>query len=300
MKGKDEVLVGLLATVAVIVLLGGTYWLARGTFAGGYDLYTVVSWGQGVETGRKVLLAGVPIGRVEDVELRMEGTLVIHMMIEDKYKIPRGSSAGVVPVGFFGDQNVAITPGAIRTEFHEEGDTLPSAKAGPTPADVIAGADSVTRSLQAIMAGLHRELIDAGAIAQLRNTLASTNELVVRISSIAAKQSEELSSTMSSFRKSVAAVDSIKVDSTMRNLVLASAEIVSVMQGLERTGLQLSNIAGRLERGEGTAGKLLADTTLYTDLRSTVTNVNSLITDFKLNPRKYLDLSFSIFGGRRR
>ena len=46
-----------------------------------------------------------------------------------------------------------------------------------------------------------------------------------------------------------------------------------------------------LERGEGTAGKLLRDTLLYNDLRNVVTHVDSVLADLKANPRKYINLS---------
>jgi phospholipid/cholesterol/gamma-HCH transport system substrate-binding protein len=47
----------------------------------------------------------------------------------------------------------------------------------------------------------------------------------------------------------------------------------------------------KLDRGEGSAGKLLTDTLLYRDVRRLVGTVDSLMTDFKKNPRKYINLS---------
>jgi phospholipid/cholesterol/gamma-HCH transport system substrate-binding protein len=46
-----------------------------------------------------------------------------------------------------------------------------------------------------------------------------------------------------------------------------------------------------LERGEGTAGKLLRDSLLYNDLRGLVGQVDSVLVDLKANPRKYINLS---------
>jgi phospholipid/cholesterol/gamma-HCH transport system substrate-binding protein len=300
MKRQNEVLVGILTTVAVAILILGTYWLARGTFAGGYDLYTVTDWGQGLKTGQRVLFAGVSIGYVEDVELRMEGKLVIKMVIEEKYHVPKGSTAAVQPVGLFGDMIVAVTPAGPSDEVHAEGDTLPPGKPAATPADVIAGADSVIRSVRAILAGVQSQLIDAGAITELRNTLTNTNRLVLQLTSIAATQSAELSATMGSLRRTVAALDSAELDSTLGNFNRASANLAALTEGLERTAQRLSATVAKLESGDGTAAKLLNDPGLYNDLREVTTNLSTLVTDFRANPRKYLDFSFSVFGGRRR
>ena len=53
--------------MAVIVLILGTLWLARGKLKPGYPLYTRFAWGQNLKQGQPVLLAGVSVGYVGDV-----------------------------------------------------------------------------------------------------------------------------------------------------------------------------------------------------------------------------------------
>jgi phospholipid/cholesterol/gamma-HCH transport system substrate-binding protein len=53
---------------------------------------------------------------------------------------------------------------------------------------------------------------------------------------------------------------------------------------------RLDSLLARLEAGQGTAGKLLSDTLLYSDLRRVVQHVDSLMADIKKNPRKYINL----------
>ena len=55
---------------------------------------------------------------------------------------------------------------------------------------------------------------------------------------------------------------------------------------------------GRIERGEGTFGKLSKDDALYTSLNKTVENLNGastdlreLLQDLKKNPKRYVKLS---------
>ena len=50
-------------------------------------------------------------------------------------------------------------------------------------------------------------------------------------------------------------------------------------------------MAGRIERGEGTLGKLTTDDSLYVNLNHAVANLNQLTTDIRANPRKYLSVS---------
>ena len=57
----------------------------------------------------------------------------------------------------------------------------------------------------------------------------------------------------------------------------------------------LKNIAGGLERGEGTAGLLLKDEKLYQNLNTMSAEVTKLLYDFRQNPRKYLSVKVAIF-----
>ena len=58
-KRRDELLVGLLLLVAVVLGIGGTIWIARGGLASGYPMFTRFKWGSGLKQGQPVLLAGV-------------------------------------------------------------------------------------------------------------------------------------------------------------------------------------------------------------------------------------------------
>src|SRR5512138_3292820 len=132
MKRRDEVLVGILLTVGVIIAVLGTIWLVRGGFSRGYPLYSRFKWGAGVKQGQPVRLAGVQIGVVSDVELDPKGTILIKMSIENRYNVPRNSQAAVVPVGIFGDQEIALIPESPSPIFFAKGDSVPPAppKAG--------------------------------------------------------------------------------------------------------------------------------------------------------------------------
>ena len=59
-----------------------------------------------------------------------------------------------------------------------------------------------------------------------------------------------------------------------------------------RSGIgELDRVVGRLDRGEGSLGKAMTDSTLYDDLRETLKNTNQLVKDIQKNPKRYLKLS---------
>jgi phospholipid/cholesterol/gamma-HCH transport system substrate-binding protein len=290
MKRRDEVLVGILLTIAVAIGVMGTIWLLRGGFKSGYPLFAVFKWGANLRVGQPVRLAGVQVGFVEDVALRNNGTLLTRMNIEDEYRIPEGTTATVVPVGIFGDVEIALNPIGPNARSVPEGDTVPTGNAPPGLPEITAKADSVASVAIDVSRRLQTEMVDSGGLAELRRTIASTNVLVAQLTRVAAEQSRQLTETQVQLRRTLAAIDSASVDSTVRNFQVTSRNVAAMTDSLVTTTSKLNSTLARLDRGEGTAGKLLTDTLLYRDVRSLVTRLDSLTLDFKKNPRRYINL----------
>ena len=290
MKRRDEVLVGILLTIGVIVAVLGTIWLVRGGFSSGYPLYSRFKWGAGVKQGQAVRYAGVQIGVVSDVELDPKGTILITMSIEDDFQVARNSLAAVVPVGIFGDQEIALTPSEPSAIYFNAGDSVPPSQPKPGIPELTARADTISKRLDDVAKTVQIELVQGGGISDLRKSLASVNELARSLGVIAAEQSRQLTLTQTRFRNTVAALDSVQLDSTMRNLQATSRNLAVFTDSLQGTAAKLDAILAKADRGDGTIAKLLNDPGLYYDLRRLTTRLDSLTLDFKKNPRRYINL----------
>lgn len=297
MKRRDEVLVGLFLILGIVVLVLGSIWLARGGLSSGYPLHARFPWGQNLKQGQPVLLAGINVGYVDDVELRDDGFLETTFRIEEGRRIPKSSTATVIAVGLFGDVAIALTPEGVGEPgftpggpAFEPGDTVPTGKPEASIGQMLTRADSIAASVQALTAAMERELIAAGGMRDLRRTIANTQQLTAQLTAIAAEQNRNLSRTMASLQRSVSALDSAEVGATLTNFRQASSNVESLTGELRTTTTRLNGVLASLENGNGTAGKLLTDTLLYADLRRLTTRLDSLTLDFKNNPRKYINL----------
>jgi phospholipid/cholesterol/gamma-HCH transport system substrate-binding protein len=290
MKRRDEFLVGLLTAAGIIIAILGTVWLSRGGLRQGYPLYAEFQWGAGLKRGQPVLLVGVNAGYVDRVELHQDGRLVTTMRIDNEYRVPLGTTATVVAQGIFGDRAIALTPVAPNPVAHQPGDTIPTGVPEPGIAELMRTADSIARSVQAVTQTMERELVAGGAITDITRTIRNTNRLIAQLSTTVETQSRQMSATMANLQRSTAALNPAAIDSTVRNFQTASANTVELTNDLRRTNEQLSQVLARLDSEEGTAGRLLNDPALFQDMRSLVTRLDSLTTDFQRNPRRYINL----------
>jgi phospholipid/cholesterol/gamma-HCH transport system substrate-binding protein len=288
MKTRDEVLVGLLLAVTVVVAILGSLWLARGGLSKGYPLYAKFPWGAGLKQGQPVLLVGVNVGYVDEVDLHQDGILVTTLRIGNDYKVPLGSKATVIPNGIFGDQAVALTPAKPNPQSFSAGDTVPIGPSTPGIAEITSKADSIARSVNLVTTALQNEMVAAGGLHDMRLALSGTNRLVNEFASIAAEQSRQLTATQTSLRRTMGAVDPQKVDSTISNLRAASANMTEISSQLKATSARIDLLIAKVDSGNGTAAKLLNDPGIYNDTRALLQRMDSLVADVKKNPKRYI------------
>ncbi len=291
MKRRDEVLVGMTATVAIIALVIGSLWLARGGLQQGYPLFARFTWGAGLKQGQPILLAGVNVGYVESVDLLPDGVLIVKMRVRKNYHVPKGTTATIEPNGFFGDQLVALHPTRPNPETFHPGDTLLSGRPTPAIGDVLARLDTVMGHISVLSQGLRTELVDRNGLADIHKTVTAATTLVAQLTEVARKQNEELSKTQASLRRAASAIDSTRVDSTLRSFAGAASSVSALTKELQVTTGRLNATLAKLNEGNGTASQLMNDPKLYNDVRSLVTRLDSLTAEFKANPRKFIKLS---------
>lgn len=108
------VLVGLAAVAYLTVKLGG------GSLLGGdvYQLEARFTNISGLNPGANVVLAGVPVGRVESIRLEPEEyTAIVTLSIGSEVRLPTDTMASVKTTGLIGDKYVALSPGAEEAYF---------------------------------------------------------------------------------------------------------------------------------------------------------------------------------------
>ena len=83
------------------VAIGGSYEVnARFTNVGG------------LRPGNQVFIAGVPVGRVEKIELNSQYAAIVHMNVREDVRLPTDTIASVKTSGLIGDKFIALAPGA--------------------------------------------------------------------------------------------------------------------------------------------------------------------------------------------
>ena len=143
--------------------------------------------------------------------------------------------------------------------------------------------------------------MDSGFKRNLEGTMANLNSTTGSLSRLVGSKEKELKSTLENVNKfsKMLADNSASMSKTVTNLgkitdTLSAADIYGSINKLKSTLENTSKMLDNMNKGKGTAGQLLTNDSLYTNLSNSLESLNNLLIDFKANPKRYVH--FSVFG----
>jgi phospholipid/cholesterol/gamma-HCH transport system substrate-binding protein len=297
-NGKSvELRVGLVVLAACVLLVLGLIWVKGVRFDQTRYRYSVIFPNVGtLEKGDEVSVSGVPKGKVEDIRL-FQGDVLVTVNLTRDVVLKKDARFTVMNVGLMGERFVAVQTGHSDTlldlskpirGYYDTGIPEVMGRMG----EMIDMVKSVAQSLDRVVGTKSSQDSMLKIIDNLREITQKTNDLLDLNRSRFDQTMADLSYTSSEL-KDMVADNKDKVATAVDNFSSASEKLHGITASLDSLSTSLKDLAFKLENGQGTLGQLLNDTTLYQQLRNTSENVDSLISDIKRHPKKYL--KFSVF-----
>jgi phospholipid/cholesterol/gamma-HCH transport system substrate-binding protein len=303
---SKEIKVGLLAVVALVALAVGFNFL-RGSnlLSSDRTYYAVYPKVDGLNVGAPVILNGIKVGQVKNLELQPENNNAIRASLELDKGIQLGDSTKAGLSGsLLGSKTITLLLGKNSKEFNG-GETLKTTTAVSITDIVQARAtvllDTVNSTLSHINGFLNKD-----AQTNIQGTLVGARQSTEALQSlIAANQANinqitrNLAQMSAALNKSTVKLDRIASNFSQLSDSLKSAPVGPALRNLNSTLVEaqtsLKGVSTALNDKTGSLGKLINDTLLYNNLNATAASSNALISDMKANPKRYVH--FSVFGG---
>jgi phospholipid/cholesterol/gamma-HCH transport system substrate-binding protein len=298
-KSRLEIKVGLFVLVGLALLGVMMVQFSKGTsaFRGTYTLKLHASNVGGIKPRATVLLAGVQVGSVRDVELDKSGKGVT-MMLEIYKDAPIYKDARFVieQAGFLGDQYVSVIPAEITADTVEKftgGETV-ECQAPFDLQEVARGAagfikrmDDTAKKLDASVTDLRAQVLNAQTLSTfgvaLTNMRAFTEQALGAISdinSLVATNGSQVSLAVSNFVRFSGELDQLGL-SAQDILATNAVRISDATKNIDEMTVTLKAVAADLQAGRGLAGTVLQNQELATSVQAIAANL--AITTSNLN-----------------
>jgi ABC-type transport system involved in resistance to organic solvents, periplasmic component len=301
MKLSNEIKLGMAIFAAVIVFVGGVIYLRGVDFQKReYTLTIFYNNVNGLQEGNPITIAGLSVGKVEDMKL-VGTAIAVKVQIQNKVQFPLDSKAYIKSSSLMGGKLIAITPG-IDSQMLHNGDTL----TGSYEADLTELTSTLAPISSNVLGILERvnTTFDEKTRHNIQSILDDVNRSSTELERIIHDEGQRLdfaignfgtfSSNLSRFAlnlDSMALSQRTNLDTSMATIRVVAYNLHQASENLRSTTQSLDIVLNKIERGEGTLGKLVHEEKLYNDIDSLASNLNLLVKDLRENPGKYVKVS---------
>ena len=289
---KTEVKIGLMGIVALVALYFGINFLKGiNMFSSNEVYYISFSNTKGLAKNSPVFADGFKVGTVSDIlyDYNHPGQVVVEISTDDDLRIPKGSSAQLDEAVLGGCTLNMLLATNLR-EAYQPGDTIQGsyvsglmAKVGgmvPQLEQVVSKVDTLVTTLNTLLSNPNLPLIlqNAELITE------SLNSSSAQLNSLLGNDIPKMAGTFTQAGENV-----VTLTDKMNQL-----DLKATLDNVNQTLSSVHNMMEQIQSPDGTLGKMMSDPELYDNLNHTVQSADSLVTDLKAHPKRYVH--FSVFG----
>ncbi|WP_166965266.1 MlaD family protein [Yeosuana marina] len=300
MKITKEVKTAILVLLGIVLFIFGFNYLKGKNLFESNDLYYTEFDYNGLSTSSVVTVKGNTVGKVQEINYEYKtGKTRVAFSVSDQLKFSKNSIVKLYQTGLMGGNALAILI-SNDGEQAKPGDVLKSkvevgliTSLSKNFSGVSTDLNATLKTTDTLLGNINKIVIDESdrglqqTIAELNTTLKSFKQLSNSANGLISKNDENIAIILENFK------------TTSQNLSQLSAELKEAnlddtLKKLNTTVVSLNTVLSGIENGEGSMGKLLKDDSLYSNLEGASLQLEQLLQDMKLNPKRYVH--FSLFG----
>ncbi|MFQ3180648.1 MAG: phospholipid/cholesterol/gamma-HCH transport system substrate-binding protein [Polaribacter sp.] len=302
---SKELKTGIIAIIIIAISIWGFNFLkGQNLLASGSRTFKVeyVEIG-GLTKSSAVTINGLKVGKVDNIEFdtseEKRGQLIVTFIVDNDFEFSNQSIVKIYSPNPISGSNLAVIP-SYEGEIAISGDLLEGEieeslfnsigeRLNPLQQKierVIVRADTLFSGVNEILNdktinGINNSVSNlSGAITDIRKTIKSVNLMI-------ADSQENLKITLEN-TKNITQNFSKMSDS------ISSVDFNEIITKADEAVTNFNNMSKKINAGEGTIGKLINDKKMYDNLEAATRELEQLLRDIKLNPKRYIH--FSIFG----
>jgi phospholipid/cholesterol/gamma-HCH transport system substrate-binding protein len=265
----------------------------------GYTVHGFIRDATGLATHSRVTIAGIPVGSLDAVKLE-RGEARLDVKVQNDVVLYDNATLGKKSTSLLGESAVVLTPGTPDHRKLRDGDEIPNIVTETSPADVMQEVKEIADDIKQVTQQLARSLgtnqggqnitailqnlADAtDAInATVRENRDAIRESLGNIAQITQNTNPELAKILENLR--VVSQDVRDMMASNQTPGGQQGDLRDTIEHLDRSSKSLESalghvddITGRIDRGEGTVGRLTKDEALINEVQGVAEGVNDYV-----------------------
>jgi phospholipid/cholesterol/gamma-HCH transport system substrate-binding protein len=293
MKISKEVKTGILVLSGILLFIFGYNYLKGINLFESTNVYYTEFDYNALNKSSPITVNGNNVGKIQDIIYDYNsGKTRVSFTVNDALKFSKNSIIKMYETGLMGGNGLAILI-SNDGELAKPGDELKSevelglvTSLSKNFSGLSDDLDSTIKSTDTLMVSLNKLVNDNSesglkrTIEELNYTLKSFKNTSNSVNSVISKNEANITAILDKFK-------TMSNDLSVLTADLKQANIGATIESLNKTLGSMNNILATIDKGEGTLGKLLKDEGLYNNMEGATKEMEALLKDIKLHPKRY-------------
>ncbi|MAS30747.1 MAG: ABC transporter substrate-binding protein [Flavobacteriaceae bacterium] len=302
MKLSNEIKTAILVLSGILMfIIGFSYLKSNNIFSSDRTFFAIYDDIEGVSVGTPVTVSGFNVGSIQDISFYQNTMdILVKFRVENKVKFSKNSVAQIYETGLIGGKALAILPN--NGPLAQSGDTLRSSvapgltelvndKLSPLQEKIestFVSADSLLKNIN--------NVLDVNSQNQIKESFSQLSDLAINLKESAENLNSIINSNEIKINDIVSNIDNFS--SNFSSLSNSFSDVELIIGNLTKTSNNLNSIIDEISSGDGTFNQLIYDDSMIKSLNEASNNLNLLMEDLRLNPKRYVH--FSLFGKKNK
>lgn len=292
--------------IAVLTIVSGTMLYTGFNFLKGSDTFSRINYYSvyynnvdGLVAGNPVYVNGFSVGQVKNLELTSDNRVKVLLQVASDVSLSDSTVAKLMNGSLLGGKSIVLVP-KKGNKILVDGDSIASF-AEPGMADVLMNkAEPIMQNFDKTLTSANKILDEENQkkIAQLLVNLEAitknTNDLLMANKASIASTTSNLSTLTNSLIETEKQFKPILSNLNSFSDSLKDARLKATVAQANKTMANLDETITKINKGNGSIGKLINEDSLYVHLDKTIKDLDKVFIDMKERPSRYVH--FSVFG----
>jgi phospholipid/cholesterol/gamma-HCH transport system substrate-binding protein len=308
MKLSRETKIGIIVVAGVTLLFWGLNFLkGRDFFSSDKSLFAVYDQVEGLAASNPVQVNGLKVGLIRKLRMQNDGRgkIVVTMTVNNNIHLPKNSKAQIFSTDILGDSQEELQDGDTLSSGLQQ--SLPEefqAQVAPIKAkteNLLASMDSVLRVIRDVFNDRTKNNLKR-SFESISNSLASIEHVSNNLDSMMDKDGklkmifENVESITNNLKNNNEKITTMINNFSSISDTLAKSNISQTMENMKKSLEQTAGVLQKVNKGEGSLGQLATNDSLYDNLNASARSLDLLLSDFRVNPGRYVKFSLISFG----
>lgn len=268
--------------------------------SGGYTVFVRLPDASGIAKHSQIKVAGIPVGHIDTIRLE-GGRARIDMKVKPDLPLYEDASVTKASSSLLGEYYLAIAPGTEGLRQLKDGDEIKTVVGAPSTDEILRDVAKIAEKINKVAESLANSIGSEEGEENLKATLKNVAEATDALNKTVRENRESIRNILSTV-DSLTQRNAPEIDRILENTRIVTEEVRTLMakgedgkpantgevreivekvnrasSSLERTMASMEKVTGRLERGEGTLGRLSKDEKLINEVQGAAEGVNEFV-----------------------